>query len=105
MKVAVSSGLGNARELIEKIKRKEIECDFVEIMACPGGCSGGGGQPIVYNNELATQRGAKLYRLDKERVLRFSHENSEVQKLYEEYLGKPLGEKSHHLLHTKQSLW
>ena len=105
VKVAVSSGLGNARELIEKIKRKEIECDFVEIMACPGGCSGGGGQPIVYNNELATQRGAKLYQLDKERVLRFSHENSEVLKLYEEYLGKPLGEKSHHLLHTKQSLW
>ena len=105
VKVAVSSGLGNARELIEKIKSKEIECDFVEIMACPGGCSGGGGQPIVYNNELATQRGAKLYRLDKERVLRFSHENSEVLKLYEEYLGKPLGEESHHLLHTKQSLW
>ena len=105
VKIAVSSGLGNARELLEKIKRKEIECDFVEIMACPGGCSGGGGQPIVYNSELATQRGTKLYQLDKERLLRFSHENSEVQKLYEEYLGKPLGEKSHHLLHTKQSLW
>ena len=105
VKIAVSSGLGNARELLEKIKRKEIECDFVEIMACPGGCSGGGGQPIVYNSELATQRGTKLYRLDQERPLRFSHENSEVQKLYEEYLGKPLGEMSHHLLHTKQSLW
>lgn len=105
LKVAVVSGLGNARRLLEAIKRKEVEYDFVEVMACPGGCVGGGGQPIHDGCELAEQRSDKLYGLDKHSETRFSHENPDVQKLYEEYFGAPLSEKSHHLLHTDHFAW
>ena len=101
VRVAVVSGLGNARELIEAIKRGEVSYDFVEVMACPGGCAGGGGQPIVMGESLAEERGDHLWLLDKKSDIRYSHENTDVLTLYEEYLGKPLGEKSHHLLHTK----
>ena len=94
------SGLKNARDLMEDILRGEVQYDFVEVMACPGGCVGGGGQPITDGMEMADVRGPKLYQLDEKRPLRFSHENPEVAKLYEDYLGKPLGEKSHALLHT-----
>lgn len=94
------NGLGNARELIEELLRGEVSYDFVEVMACPGGCVGGGGQPILDGVEMADVRGPKLYQLDEKRPIRFSHENPEVLKLYEEYLGKPLGEQSHRLLHT-----
>ena len=85
---------------MEDILRGEVQYDFVEVMACPGGCVGGGGQPITDGMEMADVRGPKLYQLDEKRPLRFSHENPEVAKLYEDYLGKPLGEKSHALLHT-----
>lgn len=105
VKVAVSSGLNNARALIEAIRAGKVECDFVEIMACPGGCAGGGGQPIAFNEEKATQRGQKLYALDAANVRRFSHENPDVVCSYEEYFGKPLSEKAHHLLHTDQKGW
>ena len=105
VKVAVVSGLGNARKLLNAIERGEVSYDFVEVMACPGGCAGGGGQPIHDGQELAEARGGVLWRLDKGEALRFSHENPDVQALYRDYLGKPLGEKSHHLLHTDHLAW
>ena len=105
VKVAVVSGLGNARKLLYALERGEVSYDFVEVMACPGGCAGGGGQPIHDGQELAEARGGVLWRLDKGEALRFSHENPDVQALYRDYLGKPLGEKSHHLLHTDHLAW
>ena len=101
VKTAVVHGLGNTRMLIEALKRGEVQYDFVEVMACPGGCVGGGGQPIHDGEEYAARRAPTLYKLDKEKSLRFSHENPEVLKLYENYLEKPCGEKSHHLLHVQ----
>ena len=85
---------------MEDIRSGAVRYDFVEVMACPGGCVGGGGQPILDGAEMADVRGPKLYKLDTQRPLRFSHDNPEIRKLYEDYLGKPLGEKAHHLLHT-----
>lgn len=104
LKAAVVSGLGNTRKLMERIRNKEVDYDFVEVMACPGGCSGGGGQPIHDNMELAAERSEMLYQLDEENEIRFSHENPAVQKLYEDFLEKPLSHKSHELLHTDHSL-
>ncbi|NLF46703.1 MAG: 4Fe-4S dicluster domain-containing protein, partial [Clostridiales bacterium] len=98
VRVAVASGLGNTRKLIEAIRAGEVSYDFVEIMACPGGCAGGGGQPIHEGEEMAEDRGKILYGLDKVNELRFSHENPAVLKSYEEFLEKPLGHKSHKLL-------
>ena len=105
VRVAVASGLGNTRALMEAVKKGEVEYDFVEIMACPGGCSGGGGQPIHEGEELADTRGKILWNLDKNSDLRFSHENPDVMALYSEYLEKPLGHRSHHLLHTDLTEW
>ncbi|MBQ1516083.1 MAG: iron hydrogenase small subunit [Lachnospiraceae bacterium] len=105
VRVAVASGLGNTRALMEAVKSGEVRYDFVEIMACPGGCSGGGGQPIHDGAELADTRGNVLWNLDKNSALRFSHENPDVQALYSEYLEKPLGRRSHHLLHTDLTEW
>ena len=105
VKGAVVSGLGNARKLLYALERGEVSYDFVEVMACPGGCAGGGGQPIHDGHELAETRSDVLWRLDKGEALRFSHENPDVQVLYRDYLGKPLGEKSHHLLHTDHLAW
>ena len=105
VRVAVASGLGNARRLIEAIRNGTVEYDFVEIMACPGGCAGGGGQPINEGKELAYERAEVLYGLDRINNLRFSHENPSVIKCYEEFLGKPLSHKSHELLHTDQKSW
>jgi NADH-quinone oxidoreductase subunit G len=105
VRVAVVSGLGNARKLIECLKKGEVSYDFVEVMACPGGCAGGGGQPIVDGVELADERGEVLWRLDRESDIRYSHENSDVQALYRDYLKEPLGHKSHELLHTDHSAW
>ena len=105
VRAAIASGLSNAREIIEKIKRGEAEYDFVEIMACPGGCVGGGGQPIVEGKFLAPERAPVLYNLDKESKIRFSHENPSITKCYEEYFEKPLSHKSHHLLHTDHDAW
>lgn len=105
LKVAVASGLGNARRLLNAIKSGKAAYDFVEIMACPGGCAGGGGQPITDGCELAAERGEVLRQLDTAAPLRFSHENPFVRKLYEDYLEKPLSHKSHKLLHTDQREW
>ena len=105
VKVAVVSGLGNTRKLMEAIDKGWVEYDFVEVMACPGGCAGGGGQPIHDGQELAEERGNILWNLDKNAPIRYSHENRDVTTLYAEYLGHPLGHKSHHLLHTDHHGW
>ncbi len=105
LKVAVASGLGNARKLIEALERGEVSYDFVEVMACPGGCAGGGGQPVCDGQELAGERGERLYALDRVYDLRFSHENPAVGELYRSYLGAPLSHKAHELLHTDQEEW
>ena len=106
LRCAVVSGLGEARKLIEAILAGKAHYDFVEVMACPGGCAGGGGQPIsCEDQELAGERGKRLYQLDQASLLRFSHENPEVQALYRDYLGEPLSEKSEQLLHTDHTGW
>lgn len=105
LNVAVASGLGNARALMEAVRKGEADYDFVEIMACPGGCVGGGGQPFKDGVEQAEERGEKLYALDRDNVIRFSHENSAVNLTYEEYLGSPMSDKAHHLLHTQLKDW
>lgn len=103
--VAVVCGLSNTRNLLERIERGEVHYDFVEVMACPGGCVGGGGQPIHDGEELASVRGENLYFLDKNTKIRFSHENPDVLKLYENYMEKPLSHKAHMLLHTDHNAW
>ena len=105
VRVAVVSSLGRARKLMDAIRRGDVAYDFVEVMACPGGCAGGGGQPIVDGVELAEYRGGALWTMDKHEKVRFSHENSEIQALYREYLEKPCSERAHHLLHTDHEAW
>lgn len=105
VRAAVVSGLGNTRKLIEQIEKGQVHYDFVEVMACPGGCVGGGGQPIHDGEELAHDRGENLYFLDKHADLRFSHENPDVIRLYHDYFEKPLSHKSHMLLHTDHNKW
>ena len=100
VKVAVAHGLGNAATLIEHIRENPDEFQFVEIMTCPGGCIGGGGQPRFTTGAVRKARIEAIYREDERKQLRQSHENPAIQALYSEFLGKPLGEKSHHLLHT-----
>lgn len=101
VKVAVAHGLGNARKLLERIKDGSANYHFIEIMACPGGCVGGGGQPIPVNYEIRKLRAEALYNEDRGLKYRKSHENPSIKKIYDEFLGEPLGHKSHHLLHTK----
>ncbi len=105
VRVAVVSGLGNVRKLMEAVENGEVAYDFVEVMACPGGCCGGGGQPIHDGKEMAALRGDLLWGLDAKSIVRFSHENRDILDLYHDYLGKPLGERSHHLLHTDHHAW
>ena len=105
IRVAVVSGLGNARRLMKALDEGQVTYDFVEVMACPGGCAGGGGQPIHDGVELAEKRGKVLWALDKKDEVRFSHENPEIITLYKEYLSTPLSKKSHHLLHTDHQAW
>ena len=105
VRVAVVSGLGNTRKLMEAVDSGAADYDFVEVMACPGGCAGGGGQPIHEGVEMAAARGSQLWKLDAASGIRFSHENPDVQELYRTYLKKPLGERSHHLLHTDHEAW
>ena len=106
VRCAVVSGLGNARQLIEQLKAGKVHYDFVEVMACPGGCVGGGGQPIsAEDEERYGIRGERLYHLDKANPMRFSHENPDVQTLYSEFLGQPLSEKAEELLHTDHMAW
>jgi len=100
LKVAVAHGLGNTRRLLEHIKANGPVYHFVEVMTCPGGCIGGGGQPRFTDDSVRLKRISAIYSEDESKSLRKSHENPDVQTLYAEYLGKPLGTKSHHLLHT-----
>lgn len=103
--IAVANGLGNARALVEAIRAGDVNYDFVEVMACPGGCSGGGGQPIHDGQELADVRGQYLHRLDQSWHNRFCHDNPEIKAIYQDFLGKPLSEKAEHYLHTNQNAW
>ena len=105
VRVAVVSGLGNTRKLMRALDAGEVSYDFVEVMACPGGCAGGGGQPIHDGKELAEYRGGVLWDLDKNAAIRYSHENPDVQALYRDYLKTPLSHKAHHLLHTDHFAW
>jgi iron-only hydrogenase group A len=101
VKVAVAHGLGNARMLLEKIKSGEDQYHFIEVMACPGGCVSGGGQPVPASNAKRRLRASALYQEDQDLQYRKSHDNPMIKKIYEEFLGEPLGHKSHKLLHTK----
>ncbi len=105
IKTAVVSGLANTRRLIEALRLGRVRYDFVEVMACPGGCSGGGGMPIHDGWSMTDTRGSQLYKLDKNSDIRFSHENPAVIKLYSEYFGAPLSEKAEELLHTDHDGW
>jgi iron-only hydrogenase group A len=106
IRVAVAHGLGNAHKLMDIVKKDPSRYHFIEVMACPGGCVGGGGQPypgvnsIPLDKECLSKRAEALYGADRTNTIRRSHENPEIQRLYKEYLGRPLGEKSHKLLHT-----
>ena len=104
VRTAVVSGLGNTRSLLDRILRGEVQYDFVEVMACPGGCVGGGGQPIYDGEERAFERGKNLYDLDQQAELRFSHENPDVRTMYERFFGNPNSHKAHMLLHTIHEL-
>ena len=105
VRVAVVSSLGRTRKLLDAIRRGDVHYDFVEVMACPGGCAGGGGQPIVDGTEMAEYRGDALWAIDKSQKVRFSHENTEIQALYRDYMEKPCSERAHHLLHTDHNAW
>ena len=106
LRLAVAHGLGNAHQALEMVRADRSRFHFVEVMGCPGGCIGGGGQPYPLVNSLPLDeeslklRAQALYGLDREKTIRRSHENPDVQRLYKEFLGRPLSEKSHELLHT-----
>jgi iron-only hydrogenase group A len=106
VRVAVAHGLANVESVLEEVRAarvagREPPVHFIEVMACPGGCIGGGGQPYGVTGEVRAKRAAGLYQHDRDRRLRFSHDNPEVKRLYEEFLGQPLGHKAHELLHTR----
>jgi NADP-reducing hydrogenase subunit HndD len=100
LKVAVAHGLANARRVLNALRAGTADYHFVEVMTCPGGCIGGGGQPRFTDDSVREKRMAAIYKEDEGKKMRKSHENPEVQQLYAEFLKAPLGEKSHHLLHT-----
>jgi NADP-reducing hydrogenase subunit HndD len=102
LKIGIAHGLGNARKLLEDIRAGKSEFHAIEIMSCPGGCIGGGGQPYHHGNaEILKKRQMAIYREDRNKAIRKSHENPYIIELYEEFLGKPMSEKAHHLLHTE----
>ena len=102
IRVAACSGLGNARTVLEMVRKDPNRFQAIEIMACPGGCINGGGQPYLHGDtSLLDKRMKGLYNEDEAKTLRLSHENADIKQLYAEYLGKPGSEKAHHLLHTK----
>jgi iron-only hydrogenase group A len=101
LKVAVANGLGNARVLMEQVQKGESPYHFIEIMCCPGGCLGGGGQPISNNPDIKKRRAEAIYREDAGKPIRKSHENPEITAIYKDFLGEPNSEKAHHLLHTE----
>ncbi len=100
LRIAVAHGLKNAREIVEKAIREKCPYDFVEIMACPGGCIGGGGQPMPVSDEIRKARIRAIYNTDKQMAIRESHKNPVVERIYRDFLYKPLGRKAEKLLHT-----
>jgi NADH-quinone oxidoreductase subunit G/[NiFe] hydrogenase diaphorase moiety small subunit/NADP-reducing hydrogenase subunit HndD len=100
IRCVVANGLAYAKKVMQKVKDGKANYHFIEIMACPGGCLGGGGQPIPTNKEIRLKRKQAIYAEDMGMPLRKSHDNPEVKELYKDFLGKPLGHKSHELLHT-----
>ncbi len=100
LKVAVAHGLANAKKLMDAIRSGTVHYHFVEVMACPGGCIGGGGQPIPTSSEIRSKRIETIYAEDMGLAVRKSHENNEVKLLYKLFLGEPNSHKSHDLLHT-----
>jgi iron only hydrogenase large subunit-like protein len=106
IRVAVAHGLGNACDLLDIVRRQPERYHFIEIMGCPGGCIGGGGQPyaglnsIPLDEECLKKRAEALYNIDRNKTIRRSHENPDIQRIYKELLGRPLSAKSHKLLHT-----
>jgi iron-only hydrogenase group A len=101
VRVAVAHGLGNTGKLLDRIQAGKGDYHFVEIMTCPGGCIGGGGQPRFTDDSVRQKRIEAIYKEDEGKPIRKSHENPAITQIYEEYLGAPLSERSHHLLHTK----
>ena len=105
VKFAVAHGMANVRDVMDQVRAakaagKELPFHFIEVMACRGGCISGGGQPYGSTDEVRAKRTAGIYKDDKASAIRLSHENPSIQALYKDFLGKPLSEKSHHLLHT-----
>jgi NADH-quinone oxidoreductase subunit G/NADP-reducing hydrogenase subunit HndD len=101
LRIGIASGLGNARTLLEEIRDGKAEYDAIEIMACPGGCIAGGGQPYHHGNyDIVKKRQEAIYAEDRKKLKRKSHENEEILELYKEFLGEPFGELAHELLHT-----
>lgn len=105
VKVAVAHGLGNARKIMEDIKNGTADYSFVEVMACPGGCIMGGGQPIKNSKtrmsvDIRAKRASAMYSIDERSIIRKSHENPILKEIYKEYIGKPGEHKAHELLHT-----
>ncbi|MFW6006606.1 MAG: NADH-dependent [FeFe] hydrogenase, group A6 [Halanaerobiales bacterium] len=103
IRVAIANGLKNASRLLDEVRNGKSDYDFIEIMACPHGCVGGGGQPLPADNVKKDKRGKGLGSIDKAKFIRKSHDNPMIKKLYDEFLGEPAGEKAHKLLHTSYS--
>ena len=106
VRVAVAHGMANVDKVLDRVRQarergEELPYHFIEVMACPGGCIGGGGQPYGVSNEVRRMRIEGLYADDKDCALRSSHDNPAIQQVYKDYLGQPLSEKSEKLLHTR----
>lgn len=102
LQIGIAHGLGNARKMLEAIRSGVLELDAIEIMACPGGCIGGGGQPYHHGDaDVLRKRREGLYTADRSMKIRKAHENPMIAQIYEEYLGEPYGELAHDLLHTE----
>jgi len=100
LNIAVANGLGSAKKLIKGLQDGSAKYDFIEVMACPGGCIGGGGQPRSTDKQILSKRQAAMYDLDERSTIRRSHDNPLIQQLYKEFLGEPNSHKAHDLLHT-----
>jgi iron-only hydrogenase group A len=100
LNIAAVNGLAGVKQIIEDVRNGTSDLHFIEVMACPGGCINGGGQPLAVKEENIRKRMASLYTIDASETMRTSHSNPEIHQIYKEYLGEPLSEKSHHLLHT-----